>query len=69
MTYITGTSKQIQGLLDALDIKNDGIISLTLNIEAQSAVSVTTCRLVKEEELVAVTRWVLKSGVQAAATE
>ena len=69
MTYLTGSSKQIQGLLDALNIKNDGIISLTLDIDAQSAVSITTRRLVKEKELVAITRWVLKSGVQAEATE
>lgn len=65
MSYLTGCSQQILGLLDALGISHKGVTGFHLLVEPNQVVRVQIERLVTADEIGEVTEWILKHGIKA----
>jgi len=65
MTYLSGHSQEIRGLLDALGISHKAVTGVRLIVEPDQLVRVQVERLVAADEIGEVTEWILKHGVKA----
>jgi len=65
MKYLTGHSQEILGLLDALSISHEGITGIRLIVEPDCIVRLELERYVTSEEMIQVTEWILKHGIEA----
>ena len=65
MTYLSGHSQEIRGLLDALGISHKAVTGVRLIVEPDQLVRVQVERLFAAEEIGEVTEWLLKHGVKA----
>ena len=65
MTYVSGHSQVIRGLLDALGISHKAVTGVRLLVEPDQLVRVQVERLVAADEISEVTEWVLKHGIKA----
>jgi hypothetical protein len=64
MTYVSGHSQEIRGLLDALGISHEAV-TVRLLVEPDQLVRVQVERLVTADEIGEITEWVLKHGIKA----
>ena len=65
MTYVSGHSQKILGLLDALGISHKDVTGVRLLVEPDKLVRVEVERLVTADEIGEVTEWILKHGIKA----
>ena len=65
MTYLSGHSQEIRGLLDALGISHKAVTGIRLTVEPDQLVRVQVERLVAADEIGEVTEWILRHGVKA----
>ena len=65
MTYLSGRSQEIRGLLDALGISRKDVTGVRLIVEPDQLVRVQVEHLVFADEIGKVTEWILKHGVKA----
>ena len=65
MTYLSGHSQEIRGLLDALGISRKDVTGVRLIVEPDQLVRVQVEHLVVADEIGEVTEWILKHGVKA----
>jgi hypothetical protein len=65
MTYMSGHSQEIRGLLDAFGISHKAVIGLRLLVEPDQLVRVQVERLVTTDEMGEITEWILKHGIKA----
>lgn len=65
MTYISGHSQEIRGLLDALGISHKAVTGICLIVEPYQLVRVQVERLDAADEIGEVTEWILKHGLKA----
>jgi hypothetical protein len=65
MTYVTGHSQEVRGLLDALGIPLKAVTGVRLLVETDQIVRVEVERLVTADEIGEITEWVLKHGIKA----
>jgi hypothetical protein len=65
MTYLTGHSQEIKGLLAALGIECNGVTGLRLIVEPDRIVRLELERLVANEEATELTTWILKQNIKA----
>jgi hypothetical protein len=65
MTYVSGHSQEVRGLLDALGIPLKAVIGVRLLVEIDQIVRVEVERLVTADEIGEITEWVLKHGIKA----
>jgi hypothetical protein len=65
MTYVSGHSQVIRGLLDALGISHKAVTGVRLLVEPDQFVRVQVERLVAADEISEVTEWVLKHNIKA----
>jgi len=65
MTYLTGHSQEIKGLLAALGIECKGVTGLRLIIEPDRIVRLELERLVTGDEVAELTTWILKQNIKA----
>jgi hypothetical protein len=65
MTYLTGHSQEIKGLLAAFGIKCKGVTKLRLIVEPDYIVRLELERLVADDEVAELTTWILKQNIEA----
>jgi hypothetical protein len=65
MTYLTGHSQEIKGLLAAFGIECKGVTGLRLIVEADRIVRLELERLVADDEVAELTTWILKQNIEA----
>lgn len=65
MTYVSGHSHEIRGLLAALGISNKAVTGVRLLVEPDQLVRVQVERLVDADEIGEITEWILKHGIKA----
>jgi hypothetical protein len=65
MTYLTGHSQKIRGLLEAFGIECKGVTGLRLIVEPDRIVRLELERLVAEDEVTELTTWILKQNIEA----
>jgi hypothetical protein len=65
MTYVSGHSQEIRGLLDALGISHKAVTGVRLLVEPDQLVRVQVERLVTTDEIGEVTEWILKHSIKA----
>ena len=65
MTYLTGHSQEIKGLLAALGIECKGVTGLRLIVEPDRIVRLELERLVIDNEAAELTTWILKQNIEA----
>ena len=65
MTYVSGHSQAIRGLLDALGISYKAVTGVRLLVEPDQLVRVQVERMVSADEIGEVTEWILKHGIKA----
>ena len=65
MTYVSGHSQEIRGLLDALGISHTAVTGVRLLVEPDQFVRVQVERLVTTDEIGEITEWILKHGIKA----
>jgi hypothetical protein len=65
MTYVSGHSQEIRGLLDALGISHKAVTGVRLFVEPDQFARVEVERLVTADEIGEITEWVLKHGIKA----
>ena len=65
MTYLSGHSQEIRGLLDALGISCKAVTGVRLIVEPDQLVRVQVERLVGADEIGEITEWILKHGIKA----
>ena len=65
MTYVSGRSQEIRGLLDALGISHQAVTGVCLLVEPYQPVRVQVERLVSADEIGEITEWILKHGIKA----
>ena len=65
MTYLTGHSQEIKGLLAALGIECNGVTGLRLIVEPDRIVRLELERLVTADEVAELTTWILKQNIEA----
>ena len=63
--YVTGSSKEIAGLLAALGIECKGVKAFRLTVEPEKAVQLELQRLVTDDEALKLTQWVLVNNIKA----
>ena len=64
MTYLTGHSQEIKGLLAALGIECKGITGLRLIAEPDRIVRLELERLDTHDEVAELTTWILKQNIK-----
>jgi len=65
MTYLTGHSQEIKGLLAAFGIECKGVTGLRLIVEPDRIVRLELERLVTDDEAAELTTWILKQNIEA----
>jgi hypothetical protein len=65
MTYLTGHSQEIKGLLAALGIECKGVTGLRLIVEPDRFVRLELERSVSTDEVAELTTWILKQNIEA----
>jgi hypothetical protein len=65
MTYLTGHSQEIKGLLAAFGIECKGVTGLRLIVEPDRIVRLELERLVTDDEVAELTTWILKQNIEA----
>jgi hypothetical protein len=65
MTYLSGHSQEIKGLLAALGIECKNVTGLRLIVEPDRIVRLELERLVTDDEAAELTTWILKQNIEA----
>ena len=65
MTYVSGCSQGILGLLNALGISHKAVTGVRLLVEPDQLVRIQVERLVDADEIGEITEWILSHDIKA----